>query len=439
MATYDLTEGRLCLRVVYDGPEGVGKTTNVQRLAQDFAARRVAHRHRADELFGRTVSFDWEQFNTGVAAGLPVQCQVLSVPGQRALRPRRDALLATADVVVFVASPEESDRHRTLEAFRDLQSQLATRHPAPPVIIQINRMDTANTADAHAVASWLELVGPAPPEGSDERSGPIVVGAVASEAKGVMPTFIEAVRAAGQALQRQIDGGGFRLPVRADLPAEVEGLRDQVESLALHDEDAAEMLLRELIRYLDASAEGALDLSEIWATAPLAASPALPWPPAAPPPLPSADAPAGHVWPPHVGRRCLEAIRGARSVSGNDKRIPALLDGETFRATMGAGGQWLAVTGRLDRFPDEDAARVALATAARNQAPTDEDSEEALLALLALVTGDDGSLWLWTLTRESGTAVPISPRARGKAEKVQPPSGRPRNESSGENPGGGVS
>jgi signal recognition particle receptor subunit beta len=420
MATYDLGQGRLCLRVVYDGPEGVGKTTNVQRLSQDFAARRVAHRHRADELFGRTVSFDWEQFNTGITAGLPVQCQVLSVPGQRALRPRRRALLATADAIVFVASPDEADRASTLEAFRDLRAQLASRDPMPPVIIQINRMDTASTADAQAVAASLELIDPerepigTHSDGSSTEAGPttIVVGAVATEAKGVMDTFIEAVRAAGRSLQRQIDAGGFRLPLRTELPAEVEALRDQVESLPLDDEDAAEMLLRELTRQLDA-ASGDADLTALLSPPSSKSKAALPWPPSTPPPLPAADAPAGHVWPPHAGRRWLETIRNVRKPNRKEKPVPALLDGETYRAALGERGEWLAVTGRLARFVDEDAARIALAEAARVHAREEDEADEALLSLLALVVGEDGAWWLWTLSRESAQAPPPSPRFRG--------------------------
>ena len=61
MAIFDPHEQRLCVRVVYDGLAGAGKTTNLRQLATLFAAQRATEVWSASELAGRTLYFDWMQ------------------------------------------------------------------------------------------------------------------------------------------------------------------------------------------------------------------------------------------------------------------------------------------------------------------------------------------------------------------------------------------
>ena len=89
MAVYDLARRRLCVRVVYDGPAGAGKTTNVRQLAGAFASQRWGELETREELAGRTLWFDWLQIRAGVVCGMPLLCQIVTVPGQLALTPRR--------------------------------------------------------------------------------------------------------------------------------------------------------------------------------------------------------------------------------------------------------------------------------------------------------------------------------------------------------------
>ena len=103
MAVFDLGRRRLAVRVVYDGPAGAGKTTNVLTLSELLPLSRKLRDDGHRDGLGRTLTFDWEEIDSGVAAELPLACEILSVPGQAALAPRRRALLATADVGVEAA------------------------------------------------------------------------------------------------------------------------------------------------------------------------------------------------------------------------------------------------------------------------------------------------------------------------------------------------
>ena len=127
MAIFDPAAQRLCVRVVYDGAASAGKTTNLRQLATLFAARHATEVHSESEVEGRTLYFDWMQIHAGAVAGVPLLCQIISVPGQVALTPRRRHLLSTADVVVYVCDSSGAAVERAREGLRVLEAVVAER------------------------------------------------------------------------------------------------------------------------------------------------------------------------------------------------------------------------------------------------------------------------------------------------------------------------
>src|ERR1700760_3712132 len=115
MPVFDIEQQRMCVRVVYDGAASAGKTTNVRQLAELFATQRTCEVFSPAELNGRTLYFDWLQIAAGMACGVPLVCQVITVPGQQVLTPRRKHLLTTADVVVHVCDSDEFSVARASE------------------------------------------------------------------------------------------------------------------------------------------------------------------------------------------------------------------------------------------------------------------------------------------------------------------------------------
>src|SRR4051812_21914469 len=127
MATFDLARQRICVRVVYDGVGSAGKTTNVRQLRALFPPQQTSDVISPSELRGRTLAFDWLEIRAGVLAGFPLICQVVTVPGQRALEKRRRQLLEGADVVVMVADSGRAELERTRSGMtltRDIGSAL---------------------------------------------------------------------------------------------------------------------------------------------------------------------------------------------------------------------------------------------------------------------------------------------------------------------------
>src|SRR5687768_4781744 len=104
MALFDREQQKIILRVIYDGAERAGKTTNVTQLCGFFSSLRRSDIYSPDVDVndGRTIYFDWMQLEAGLIAGYKIRCQLITVPGQSSLSRRRWQLLKTADVVVFV-------------------------------------------------------------------------------------------------------------------------------------------------------------------------------------------------------------------------------------------------------------------------------------------------------------------------------------------------
>lgn len=379
MAVYDLRQRRLCVRVVYDGPAGAGKTTNVQQLAELFAPQASAAKPRWDhhhqDLFGRTLTFDWEQLNAGVAGGLPLQCQIVSVPGQHALEPRRRALLAGADVIVYVCDGAAEALGQTRAGLSLIETIATERGKSVPLVLQVNKQDGASAISPAETARLLGL-----PEHT-------AVGAVAVQGKGVMDTFIAAVRAVGQALATAIEAGTVRVPIRA--AERPDTLVETLESLPLDAEDAAEMLLEEL---LDRFGE-----NETVRFAPPRVEA-----PIAPPSLPLDRPPAGFVWPPIAGREILGELGPQLTSPRPPLTFPA--GNPSLRVQLGS---WSATTSRAHRFAEEEPARIALAALARSLPPNETDDVDVLIVLSVAV---DGGAWLWILERTSA-AQPVAAAA----------------------------
>ena len=262
MARMTAEQDALVVRLVYDGPPRSGKTTSLGALAQGMA-RPVFSPAEAE---GRTLYFDWLEYTGGSFDGLPIHCQILSVPGQPELAPRRRALLAEADAIVFVIDGTPERLPEAAEHLRDLRSFLDSRPSPPPgVVVQANHRDRPDALPLAALREGLGLDGLA------------LVESVATESQGIREAFVLAVRLA---LDRARE-----LLARSALPAGPGEVDDPDALLA-------------------------------WLQAATSAEPEGPPPPR----LPDSDAPGGGIWPAVDGRMILRsaAAPGAVPRQGGD-------------------------------------------------------------------------------------------------------------------------
>lgn len=134
-------------KIVYCGPPGGGKTTNLQ-----YIHRRLDPGLRGDLVSiaterDRTICFDFLPVHETEIAGYRTRFQLYAVPGQRLLAETRRSVLAGADAVVFVADSSANRLEANLEAWQGCREDLAANRIDPgriPFAYQYNKRDQAD-------------------------------------------------------------------------------------------------------------------------------------------------------------------------------------------------------------------------------------------------------------------------------------------------------
>ncbi len=198
MPVFDSKLRRLVVRVVYDGPAFSGKTTNVARICELLPVSRRTEVYTPGALKGRTMFFDWLEADVGTVGKVPVTCQILSVPGQRARSYRRRPLIQSADAVVYVADSGEATLPETGRVHALMRRYLRARGEAVPYVVQANKRDAADALPIADLRAALRLPAHAP-----------LLPAVASAGEGVRETFHAALRSAMRSAQARLSNHGL--------------------------------------------------------------------------------------------------------------------------------------------------------------------------------------------------------------------------------------
>lgn len=368
MALIDTEAGEIVIRLVYDGPPEAGKTTSLRALAGSLAQTAYTPGEAPD---GRTLWFDWMEYVGGRFEGCQIRCQIVSVPGQRALIARRRRVIEGADVVVFVADSARRETAQTLAYLLELRDMLADPGDAPVgVILQANKRDLADAIPLDELRQRLEDAG-----------WPIgVVEAIAADGTGIREAFVYAVRLA---LDRVRDLMGRRA-----LPTEATGPSSPAELLALLRGDERTRTAPIVVESGPGSLAAEL-LREVLSCEADAARtpPARGSAPGAPRP-PDAAVPSGAIWPPVEGRAILCELA---QIALAPRRLPS----GDWAAGLGSG--WRVVSSRDAAFGSLDQGRTALIQWARVHA----GASGTISSRRCIVLADDGGhAWrMWQIVR----------------------------------------
>lgn len=379
MAFLDTTNHEIVIRVVYDGPPEAGKTTSMRALATSFATRSVTPEENAQ---GRTQWFDWMEYVGGRFEGSEIRCQVISVPGQRELGRRRELLLESADVILFVGDTSPARWEVSLEYLFELHRQ---RADGIGIVFQANKRDLAG---AIGIADLRARLGAA-------RWDIGVVESVAADGTGIREAFVYAVRLALDRVREQTARGSLHEGRPADMSPEdlLARMREVEADAATSLEDSIEQAIAAAIGPVVAEPHSlaAELIGEVLALETAPALPPIPPVPAAriaAPHPPDASVPSGAIWPPVEGRAILMEV----SQLGVTPRRHANGD---WSAGLGSG--WRLVSTRDALYESLDLGRAALVQWARlHAACTSIVSPRRCIVLAA--TGD-GRWRLWQIVR----------------------------------------
>lgn len=180
MASIDPETGELVVRIAYDGAARAGKTTNIIKLSEKLKQTVFTPEQPGE----RTVYFDWMKYKGGSFEGLPIRCEMVTVPGQELLKERRLILLEEADVIVEVFDVSAVTKAEIFSRITEIQE--APGFPCPRmVVVQLNKCDLPAMTPTKELAAVCKQFDP-----------PInCLEAVASTGQSVQQTFIYAVRA----------------------------------------------------------------------------------------------------------------------------------------------------------------------------------------------------------------------------------------------------
>ncbi len=193
MATIDPERNVVIVRILYDGPPLSGKTTNIKALRHTLA--NTGALFTPEEEQGATLLFDWLDYKGGTFGGRPIACQIVTVPGQPTLRQRREYLLGTADVVVFVLDSRVTHVAAGLLYYQMLNEKLAHQAaPLPKIIVQANKQDCPDALSREQLQFFFN-------ENTE------ITESAASDSRGVRETFVFAVRLALERLKALMEQG----------------------------------------------------------------------------------------------------------------------------------------------------------------------------------------------------------------------------------------
>jgi signal recognition particle receptor subunit beta len=374
MAILDPRSDAVVIRVVYDGSPMAGKTTSVRALGRGLGGEVSS----PAEVSGRTLYFDWLDYTGGLFEGRRIRCQIVSVPGQATLAPRRRRLLEGADAIVFVGDSTPMGFAADRSYLSGLQAVLE-RLSGPPVgiVFQANKRDHADAVPIGTVRSMLADLG--------LRVG--VVESIATESSGIREAFVFAVRLA---LDRVRD-----LMRTGELPAarpEVDSAQELLDDLKRVEDGSMDYAALSglvhtrvaelqpdtmLVKALAEAVGNGGDTSAATAGADFQPAP------------PDDRVASGLIWPPVDGRLVLHELAQSsvaliRSTEGDWSAV--------------ANGKWRMHSAADDVFAELEQGRAILVQAARNQAAA---REKTASCCIALASDGHGHYRLWRIERMS--------------------------------------
>ncbi|HJL33491.1 MAG TPA: GTPase domain-containing protein, partial [Polyangiaceae bacterium LLY-WYZ-15_(1-7)] len=204
------------LRIVYDGAPFAGKTTSLRALAEMLGAEVTTPAERE----GRTLYFDWVDYTGGLFRGEPIHCELVGVPGQDALRARRQAIVESADAIVFVADTRPEPLEEALARLRELVPWCREQRPPVGILFQANYRDVPSAVPIDTLRERLAAIAPIALAETSATTG-----------SGVRPAFVRAVGLALSRLQDRETEGEANAATREKAQALLARLRSLEETL----------------------------------------------------------------------------------------------------------------------------------------------------------------------------------------------------------------
>jgi signal recognition particle receptor subunit beta len=206
MVFFNYATMQMAAKIVYYGPGLCGKTTNLHHIYAKTSPQSRGEMVSLETETDRTLFFDLLPIDVGVIGGFKTRLQLYTVPGQVFYNTTRKLVLKGVDGLVFVADSQKAMLEANVESFKNLRENLAEiglNIDEVPIVIQLNKRDLPNVADAKTI---LDVLDPDRLHDSTE--------AVASAGNGVFETLKQISKLTLRTLRRRMTGEDVKPPVR---------------------------------------------------------------------------------------------------------------------------------------------------------------------------------------------------------------------------------
>jgi len=142
MPIVNYTAREITCKIVYCGPGGSGKTSNLLHVNNELPEGRKGKMMSLATEADRTLFFDFLPLDLGMIAGFSTRLQLYSVPGQLFYEATRRLVLQGVDGVVFVADSQARQLEDNIESLQDLHANLAVHNVDArglPIVMQYNK------------------------------------------------------------------------------------------------------------------------------------------------------------------------------------------------------------------------------------------------------------------------------------------------------------
>ena len=178
----NMAKKEIQFKIVYYGPALCGKTTNLEQVHTNVAAKSKGNLTSLATSQDRTLFFDFLPLHTTKIEGWTTKFQMYTVPGQVKYNSTRRLVLRNCDGVVFCADSQWEKMNENVDSWANLEENLAHQNDTlteMPHVMQYNKRDLPNIAPVQYMEYLLN---------SHETKIPVYE-AAAINGEGVMETL----------------------------------------------------------------------------------------------------------------------------------------------------------------------------------------------------------------------------------------------------------
>lgn len=136
-------------KIIYFGPAGCGKTTNLRHIFAQTAPESRGNLATLNAPSESTLLFDFLPLSVGTLNEFKIRLHLYTVPGQAQFDASRKLLLRGVDGIVFVLDSEVTRLEANLESWRALETNLEEQGyeiKNIPFVVQLNKRDLPNAS-----------------------------------------------------------------------------------------------------------------------------------------------------------------------------------------------------------------------------------------------------------------------------------------------------